>query len=178
MAYGVISTIAGTGAPGVASGAGSATATPLTTPVDIAATPDGGFLVANQIGQQIERVNRAGVIATVAGTFIKCLRTSEGIACYVAKSGGGPAPSSYAATISDTKVEAGRVGAAKAGYTSPKQPKATTWMERSRSVRCDGPPAPTPPRRSRTPATIDARMSGRARHMLMIPPAATAPAPM
>ena len=34
------------------------------------------------------------------------------------------------------------------------------------------------PRRSRRPATIELKISGKARHMLMMPPAATAPAPM
>ena len=61
--------------------------------------------------------------------------------------------------------------------TSPRLPNSTTCIDKSCSVRLP-PPAPRPERRSRRPPTIEPMMSGMARAMLMMPPAATAPAPM
>jgi hypothetical protein len=64
-----------------------------------------------------------GGTASISGTNIKCVRTPTELACYVSK-GGKPSANTYAATISDGKVEAGKVGSSKPSYTSPKQPKA------------------------------------------------------
>ena len=62
---------------------------------------------------------------------------------------------------------------------SPRLPNSTTSIDRSRSVRAvSSAPAARLARRSRNPDTIEARISGSARNMLMMPPAATAPAPM
>ena len=65
---------------------------------------------------------------------------------------------------------------------APRLPKRTTVIGMSRSVRGTdtAPPAAAAgvARRSRRPATIEPKISGSARHMLMMPPAATAPAPM
>src|SRR5439155_8129140 len=65
-----------------------------------------------------------GGAATIAGTFIKCVHDpTAGIACYVER-GGKAVQGSWAATISDRFVEVGKVGAPKATYHSPSQPKA------------------------------------------------------
>lgn len=65
-----------------------------------------------------------GGTATIAGTFIKCIHNpTVGIACYVER-GGGPARGSWAATISDSRVQVGSTSAAKPAYTSPKEPAA------------------------------------------------------
>ena len=63
--------------------------------------------------------------------------------------------------------------------TSPSEPRTTTAMGRSRSVRGMPPSSPDrPERRSRRLPVTEATISGSALIMLRMPPAATAPAPM
>ncbi len=63
--------------------------------------------------------------------------------------------------------------------TSPSEPKMTTAMGRSRSVRATPLSSPRlPDRRSRRLPVTEATIRGRALSMLRMPPAATAPAPM
>jgi DNA-binding beta-propeller fold protein YncE len=65
---GVISTVAGTGGGGSGGDGGAATSAQLNLPVDVAAIPSGGFLVAEQGGHRIRRVDSSGQIARLAGT--------------------------------------------------------------------------------------------------------------
>jgi len=74
---GVISTVAGTGGVGGASGEGfggfsgdgaAATSAELDFPVGVAATADGGLLIADTSNDRVRRVSPAGVISTVAGS--------------------------------------------------------------------------------------------------------------
>jgi hypothetical protein len=70
---GTISTVAGSGpapdsGPGAFAGdGGPATAARLGSPTDVAALPDGGFLIADNQNQVIRRVDPQGLIRTVAG---------------------------------------------------------------------------------------------------------------
>ena len=65
-ASGVISTVAGTTA-GFSGDGGPAISAQLFTPVAVAATADGGFLIADRGNQRIRRVDSGGTITTVAG---------------------------------------------------------------------------------------------------------------
>jgi hypothetical protein len=69
---GTISTVAGRCAPEPASGdpgdGGPATAAVLHDPEAVAATADGGFLIADSQDARVRRVSAAGTISTVAGT--------------------------------------------------------------------------------------------------------------
>jgi hypothetical protein len=65
---GIITTVAGTGVQGSAGDGGAATAAQLNAPTGVAATPDGGFLIADFFGDRVRWVSSAGVITTVAGT--------------------------------------------------------------------------------------------------------------
>jgi hypothetical protein len=65
---GTITTVAGTGTPGSGGDGGSATAAQLNTPTGVAATADGGFLVADQGNHRVRRVSPAGTITRAAGT--------------------------------------------------------------------------------------------------------------
>ncbi len=62
-----IFTVAGTTA-GLSGDGGSATAAQFSNPRGLAATADGGYLVADQINHRIRRVSPGGTISTVAGT--------------------------------------------------------------------------------------------------------------
>ncbi len=64
---GVITTVAGT-TLGLSGDGGPAIAARLHAPYDVAATADGGFLVADYANHRIRRVSAGGVIATVAGS--------------------------------------------------------------------------------------------------------------
>jgi hypothetical protein len=64
---GTITTVAGTGGGGPLGDGGPATAALLSIPLAVAATPDGGFLVADPGNQRVRRVSPAGTITTVAG---------------------------------------------------------------------------------------------------------------
>jgi hypothetical protein len=65
---GTIVTVAGAGTPGLAGDGGLATSALLDFPFDVAATADGGFVVADLGNNRIRRVSPAGMITTVAGT--------------------------------------------------------------------------------------------------------------
>lgn len=65
---GTITTVAGDGQEGFSGDGGRATAAELDLPVDVAATRDGGFLIADYGNDRIRRVSATGTITTVAGT--------------------------------------------------------------------------------------------------------------
>ena len=65
---GQITTVAGTGTYGYSGDGGPATSARLSWPIDVEATPDGGFLVADLGNKRVRRVSAGGVITTVAGT--------------------------------------------------------------------------------------------------------------
>jgi predicted lipoprotein with Yx(FWY)xxD motif len=65
---GTITTVAGNGTEGFSGDGGAATAAELDLPVDVAATRDGGFLIADYGNNRIRRVSPAGTITTVAGS--------------------------------------------------------------------------------------------------------------
>ncbi len=65
---GTISTVAGNGTRGFAGDGGAATSAQLNTPVGVAASADGGFLIADTVNSRVRRVSPAGTISTVAGT--------------------------------------------------------------------------------------------------------------
>jgi hypothetical protein len=67
-ADGTIVTVAGAGAAGLTGDGGLATSALLNTPIGVAPTPDGGFLIADTANNRIRRVSPAGVITTLAGT--------------------------------------------------------------------------------------------------------------
>ncbi len=62
-----ISTVAGTGTAGFAGDGGGAASAQLDTPLGVAATADGGFLIADASNERVRRVSPAGTISTVAG---------------------------------------------------------------------------------------------------------------
>jgi hypothetical protein len=65
---GIITTVAGTGVQGSSGDGGTATAAQLNNPTGLAATPDGGFLIADWFGNRVRFVSPTGVMTTVAGT--------------------------------------------------------------------------------------------------------------
>jgi hypothetical protein len=65
---GTIATVAGNGTEGFSGDGGPATRAELDLPVDVAATRDGGFLIADYGNDRIRRVSPTGTITTVAGT--------------------------------------------------------------------------------------------------------------
>jgi ribosomal protein S11 len=65
---GTITTVAGTGTAGFSGDGGPATAAELSAPVAVAATADGGFLIADANNNRVRRASPAGTITTVAGT--------------------------------------------------------------------------------------------------------------
>ncbi len=69
-AEGDISTVAGTGTAGFAGDGGSATAAQLNVPSGVAATADGGFLIADSSNHRVRKVSSTGTITTVAGTGV------------------------------------------------------------------------------------------------------------
>ncbi|MEK6252036.1 MAG: hypothetical protein AABM43_08865, partial [Actinomycetota bacterium] len=66
-ATGIISTVAGT-TSGFSGDGGPATAAQLNTPLGVAPTADGGYLIADFANHRIRKVSAAGIISTVAGT--------------------------------------------------------------------------------------------------------------
>jgi hypothetical protein len=65
---GKITTVAGTGTAGFSGDGGPATEAQLDSPTAAAASPRGGFLIADRHNLRIRRVSRSGKITTVAGT--------------------------------------------------------------------------------------------------------------
>ena len=70
---GVIRTVAGTGVAGDAGDGGPAAAAQLRTPMGVAATPDGGYLIADAGDGHVRRVTPGGAISTVAEVPVKAL---------------------------------------------------------------------------------------------------------
>jgi NHL repeat-containing protein len=66
-ATGVITTVAGSGRPGFGGDGDAATGATLNAPRDVAALPDGSFLVADTGNNRIRLVTTSGIIVTVAG---------------------------------------------------------------------------------------------------------------
>ena len=64
---GIIATVAGNGIPGHSGDAGPATAASLHYPADVAVGPDGSLYIADYANQRIRKVDRKGIITTVAG---------------------------------------------------------------------------------------------------------------
>jgi concanavalin A-like lectin/glucanase superfamily protein/fibronectin type III domain protein/NHL repeat-containing protein len=64
---GTIRTVAGTGTAGFSGDGGQATAARLNLPFGVAATGDGGFLIADNGNNRIRRVDPGGAITTIAG---------------------------------------------------------------------------------------------------------------
>jgi len=64
---GIITTVAGVGAPGFGGDGGPATSAVLNFPGGVAADRDGNLFIADLDNQRIRKVNAAGIITTVAG---------------------------------------------------------------------------------------------------------------
>jgi hypothetical protein len=67
---GNITTVAGNGTAGPLGDGGPATSAQLGTPRDVAALPNGGFLIADTDNNEVRMVSPSGVITTVAGTGV------------------------------------------------------------------------------------------------------------
>ena len=67
-ASGVITTVAGTGAPGFSGDGGAATSAQLNSPYGVAVDGGGNLFIADPVGSRIRKVSASGVITTVAGT--------------------------------------------------------------------------------------------------------------
>ena len=67
---GVITTVAGTGVWGYSGDGGPATAAQLHYPQGVAVDATGNLYIADQLNHRVRRVDRAGVITTVAGTGV------------------------------------------------------------------------------------------------------------
>ena len=74
---GVISTVAGTGEWGFSGDGGPATAAQLDRPRALATDRSGNLYVAEEFGDRIRRIDRSGVITTVAGTG-ECCHSGDG----------------------------------------------------------------------------------------------------
>lgn len=70
LGSGLITTVAGTGTPGAEGDGGPAPAAQLQDPKSIYVGPSGEFFIADSGNDRIRRVDRSGVITTVAGTGV------------------------------------------------------------------------------------------------------------
>src|SRR5437764_13265887 len=76
---GTITTVAGTlTVPGSTGDGGPATAAKLNLPIGVAATADGGYLIADQNNQAIRRVSPGGTITTGGGPLTVAGSTGDG----------------------------------------------------------------------------------------------------
>jgi hypothetical protein len=78
-AAGIITTVAGT-TMGFSGDGGLATLAQLNQPTGVAATPDGGLLIADKDNNRVRRVSPAGIITTVAGSAISGFSGDGGLA--------------------------------------------------------------------------------------------------
>jgi hypothetical protein len=90
---GIVETVAGTGRAGFSGDGGRATAASLSGPTAVAATAEGGFLIADAGNHRVRRVDAAGIITTVAGTGRPGFRGD-----------GGPAALARLGTLTDIKA--------------------------------------------------------------------------
>ena len=67
---GVITTVAGTGAPGYGGDGGPASAATLNSPFSVAVDTVGNLYIVDRLNERVRRVDVAGVITTVAGTGV------------------------------------------------------------------------------------------------------------
>ena len=65
---GIISTVAGTETQGFSGDGGAATSAQLNRPNGVAATADGGLLIADTFNDRVRKVSPGGIISTAAGT--------------------------------------------------------------------------------------------------------------
>jgi RHS repeat-associated protein len=79
-ANGVITTVAGTGAAGFSGDGGPAALAQLHDPAGLAFGPDGSLYIADSLNHRIRRLDRSGMISTVAGTGTPGFNESEGAA--------------------------------------------------------------------------------------------------
>jgi len=93
-AMGLITRVAGTGTAGNSGDEGPATDAELNSPTSVAATADGGFLIADSANNLVRKVSSAGVITRVAGTGTAGNSGDEGPATDAELNG----PTSVAAT--------------------------------------------------------------------------------
>jgi hypothetical protein len=68
---GIITTIVGTGESGFAGDGGPATRAKLSDPKGVAVDHDGNLLIADSLNNRIRKVDRSGVITTIAGTGVE-----------------------------------------------------------------------------------------------------------
>jgi RHS repeat-associated protein len=68
---GLIYTVAGNGVPGFGGDGGPATQAYVSQPKDVAVAPDGSFYIADSSNNRIRKVDRNGIISTVAGNESK-----------------------------------------------------------------------------------------------------------
>jgi hypothetical protein len=83
---GIITTVAGNGAASSTGDSTSALLGSVNGPQDVAALPDGGYLIADTAGNRVRKVDAGGIISTVAGTGAACTTTVSLCGDY------GPAP--------------------------------------------------------------------------------------
>lgn len=67
IVHGIILTVAGSGSPGFDGDGGKATQASLNTPQKIAPGADGSVYVADRVNRRVRKIDRLGVITTVAG---------------------------------------------------------------------------------------------------------------
>ena len=68
MKSGIISTVAGTGAPGFSGDGGPAKSAAVFNPIADAADNSGNVYIADSTNNRIRKVNASGTISTIAGT--------------------------------------------------------------------------------------------------------------
>jgi len=150
---GTITTVAGT-TFGLSGDGGAATAAQLNFPGGVAATADGGFLIADTNDDRVRKVSAAGTITTVAGT------TS------------GLSGDNCAATAAQLSAPGGVAAAADGGFLI-----ADSGNDRVRKVSSSPPPPPPPAGPSASfagsPACVRVSKTGRFSYRFVATPAAS-----